>query len=350
MSRQNVLITALIMAICILLLFYIPKLQLLDEHIPDTVSRIDLENKARATLAQIIAGVFVLVGLYLGWRRIKVSEQGQITERFTRAIDQLGATNEKGEPRLEIRLGGIYGLGRIARDSAEGRDYYQYWQVIEVLTAYIRSNAPLPPDETEDENPIPSTFQDPPLDIQTILTIIARRPLSYGKGEVECLDLRKSNLSGAYLKDANLEGADLVLTRLDGANLRGACLRGARLYMADMRTADLEGADLEGADLHGARLEFTYLGRTNLVRTDLRMANLEGDSLEGANLRGADLKEVNLKGVNLKAAEGLTLAQLSAVNTLFGVTGLDTEIEARIRKEHPHLFEEEDKELAKGQD
>ena len=32
-----------------------------------------------------------------------VAEQGQITEHFTRAIDQLGATDEKGEPTLEIR-------------------------------------------------------------------------------------------------------------------------------------------------------------------------------------------------------------------------------------------------------
>ena len=63
------------------------------------------------------------------------------TERFTRAIDQLGATDDKeGEPKLEIRLGAIYALERIARDSPE-RDYAT---IMEVLTAYVRDNAPLP--------------------------------------------------------------------------------------------------------------------------------------------------------------------------------------------------------------
>src|SRR5829696_516895 len=47
---------------------------------------------------------------------LRITEQGQITERFTRAIDQLGETE------LEIRLGGIYALERIAKDSPE-RDY-----------------------------------------------------------------------------------------------------------------------------------------------------------------------------------------------------------------------------------
>src|SRR5215204_5738600 len=50
----------------------------------------------------------------------RLTEQGQITERFTRAIEQLGATDEtSNKPRLELRLGGIYALERIAKDSPE---------------------------------------------------------------------------------------------------------------------------------------------------------------------------------------------------------------------------------------
>jgi type II secretory pathway pseudopilin PulG len=68
---------------------------------------------------------------------LRLTEQGQITERFTRAIEQLGATDDRGKKKLEIRLGGIYALERIAWDSPE-RDYST---VMEVLTAYIRANA-----------------------------------------------------------------------------------------------------------------------------------------------------------------------------------------------------------------
>jgi hypothetical protein len=61
------------------------------------------------TTAQILGGTALLSGLYFTWRTLHVNREGQITERFTRAIDQLG------DQRLEIRLGGIYALERIAK-------------------------------------------------------------------------------------------------------------------------------------------------------------------------------------------------------------------------------------------
>jgi len=65
----------------------------------------------------------VLAGLWLTARRIRaserraesledqvrVTEQGQVTERFTRAIEQLN------DDDIYIRLGAIYSLGRTAK-------------------------------------------------------------------------------------------------------------------------------------------------------------------------------------------------------------------------------------------
>ncbi len=100
----------------------------------------DAENSARVTLVQIVGGIALLIGLYGGWRNflslqknVNIAEQRQIAERFTRAIDQLG-----NKDSLEVRLGGIYALGQIAKDSP--RDYHQ--TVVEVLAAYVRENAP----------------------------------------------------------------------------------------------------------------------------------------------------------------------------------------------------------------
>src|SRR5215217_4967771 len=102
-----------------------------------------------AIVGAVVGLVGVLIGQVLQQRRhsqtlqetqrrhsedLRQAEQGQITERFTRAIDQLGSE------KLEIRLGGIYALERIARDSPE-RDYST---VIEVLTAYVRQNSSTP--------------------------------------------------------------------------------------------------------------------------------------------------------------------------------------------------------------
>lgn len=60
---------------------------------------------------------------------MKVDQDQQITERFTRAIVQLG------DELMALRLGGIYALERISKDSAK-----DHWQVMEVLMAYVRKN------------------------------------------------------------------------------------------------------------------------------------------------------------------------------------------------------------------
>jgi hypothetical protein len=85
-------------------------------------------------IAAIVAGV---IGARLTWRQMRsneIAQEGQITDRFSQAIEQLGATN------LEVRLGGIYALERVARDSE--RDH---WPIMEIFTAYIREHAPWPP-------------------------------------------------------------------------------------------------------------------------------------------------------------------------------------------------------------
>ncbi len=58
----------------------------------------------------------------------------RITESFAKAIEQLG------NAKLEIRLGGIYSLERIARESER-----EYWLIMETLTAYVRERAPWSP-------------------------------------------------------------------------------------------------------------------------------------------------------------------------------------------------------------
>lgn len=73
------------------------------------------------------------------WQRrtFELAEQGHVTDRYTKAIEQLGSD------KLDVCIGGIYALERIASDSA--RDHPV---VIEVLTTFIREcrrscNSPL---------------------------------------------------------------------------------------------------------------------------------------------------------------------------------------------------------------
>ena len=56
-------------------------------------------------------------------------EEKLVTERFSKAVELLASGD------LTARLGGIYALERIAKDSEK-----DYWQVMEVLTAFVRDN------------------------------------------------------------------------------------------------------------------------------------------------------------------------------------------------------------------
>ena len=62
--------------------------------------------------------------------RYELTEQGQVTDRYTKAIEQLGSD------KLDVRVGGIYALERIARDSKTDHP-----TVMEVLAAFIREHS-----------------------------------------------------------------------------------------------------------------------------------------------------------------------------------------------------------------
>jgi Pentapeptide repeats (8 copies) len=222
---------------------------------------------AGQALAVALTGAVGLGGLFFTWRNtnqarestqrtLELTEQGQITERFTRAIDQLGATDEANNKKLEIRLGGIYALERIANDSPD-RDYST---IMEVLTACVRENAPRPLKRISSPGSEPSelkptasepTNQEPPTplaDIQAILTVLGRRKKAGQVGDV-VLDLSLTDLRGARLEGAHLERAVLQRAHLDRARLERAHLEGANLRGAILEGAHIEGAHLEGTDL-----------------------------------------------------------------------------------------------------
>ena len=270
-------------------------------------------------LAQILGGAALISGLYFTWRTLQVNREGQITDRFTRAIDQLGKV-EDGQKLFEIRVGGIYALERIARESEE-----DYWPIMEILTAYVRQNAPLPPevgqertqDATDEQRAIEGSGEKsettepsaPDPDIQAIMTILRRRKRHYMHREPERLDLSETNLSGADLSGADLSGADLNGAILNGANLTEANLFGAILLGADLSGAILSGAILNGAILLGADLPAAILSGADLqgaylLGADLTEANLFGAILLGADLSGADLSAAILTQEHLEQAEG----------------------------------------------
>ena len=105
--------------------------------------RLKAENDVRTSLLQAFTGLVLVIGIVVTISQItatqratqsqlRLTQEGQISERFTTAIGQLGDAE-----KADVRLGGIYGLERVAHDSADYKD-----SVARVLAAYVRGHAP----------------------------------------------------------------------------------------------------------------------------------------------------------------------------------------------------------------
>ncbi|WNV86673.1 pentapeptide repeat-containing protein [Umezawaea sp. Da 62-37] len=183
-----------------------------------------------------------------------MAEQNQLTDRFTKAVDQL---DRAGADHLQARLGGIYALERLSLDSP--RDYST---ITEVLSAFIRSAAPRP---QVDGLPEACPDRPPTFDVQAALTVLGRRgpgpnrQVRPGFYDVNSVDLSQTCLRhvdflGADFSRANFRQADLTKARLIGVDLIGALFVGANLSGVDFAGSDLGSALLTDTDLGGANL------------------------------------------------------------------------------------------------
>jgi hypothetical protein len=266
---------ALLLCLLFALLWKLPKWQV--ASVKDEKDRVTAESGFRQTLAQIVGGAALLIGLYFTAQTLKVSREGQITDRFSKAIAQLGDTS------LAVRLGGIYALERITKDSET-----DHWAVMEVLTAFVREYSHGRPKTlwervflflVKDQSPEDGVELKPAADIQAVLTVIGRREKTYGDGEIQRLDLSNANLQGAILTEAQLQGAILWKAQLQGADLWKAQLQGAKLVSAQLQGAKLVGAQLQKALLLKAKLKGAFLTNARLEGADLSEAEVTDDQI-----------------------------------------------------------------------
>src|SRR5580658_3202078 len=133
-------IAAVVLTLAVAWVLFVPAADWLARHDVGSVTgslRETALDDARGQLLTLGAGLFAAGALVftarnftLSRRTLALTEQGQVTDRYTKAIEQLGSD------KLDVRIGGIYALERVARDSV--RDHPT---VMEVLTAFIREHS-----------------------------------------------------------------------------------------------------------------------------------------------------------------------------------------------------------------
>jgi uncharacterized protein YjbI with pentapeptide repeats len=273
----------------------------------DPAKRLSAVNELRTSLLAILGGFSVLVGslvAYLTFRETHVNNvrtathnqdlldlqlRGQVTDRFTRAAQQLG---EEGPGKVPVRIAAVYSLEQIGRDSPQFRQ-----PIGEVLADFIRHAS---------RTPTVASETPPPGDVVAAMVVLRRRSAYI---EHTHFEMNRATVAFVGFPGRNLSGASIVRCTIGEADFRAAILAGGTLSRSDFMVATFSGADLHDmtmdrvtfneADLCGAQLQCVTLVRTDLNGAMLPLVDLKDSTLEHCALRRATLTRASMQGARL---------------------------------------------------
>ncbi|WP_328584341.1 pentapeptide repeat-containing protein [Streptomyces sp. NBC_00370] len=278
--------------------------------------RLSAVSDVRTTLLQVVGGLVVLFGAYATWRQLRVSQEGlraaqlgYVTDRFSRAVDQLGSD------KPDVRIGGLHALWQIGEQSARDRD-----AVLSIQAAYLRTHLPWTSTgpgsaanvSINDVAPLETRAADAQVAL-TALGVLCQHPRDNPWLNLSSTDLRRADCDGLWLPEINFDRSCLEAAGFYHANLTQSSLVSANLRHANFTTAILRRARCVLADLRGAKLVSADLRDTDFTETNLREANLRKADARGAVFRNADLRMADLRGTDLTTADLLRVRLTDAL-------------------------------------
>jgi uncharacterized protein YjbI with pentapeptide repeats len=293
--------------VCII---WAPKLQIFRLSFKSNAERFNAENEARKTIATVIGGLAIFASFYISQRQLAVQQQVQFTDRYSKAIEEIAASDSSGNPSLAVRVGGLYVLEQIM-DTSEA----QHASIVEVLCAYIRDNSMQK--ALQPENGTRG-------DVWVALTILGRRnrEMEFSADRKRKLGLLKALIFERQITDSfstrfvppklDLSGSSLPAVALNQMVLGGANFQGAHLRYCTAILSDLTAVDFTNADMSACTLASTLDG-ANFENANLELAAVSG-KISHVNFRGAELGFSTWVGADfefprdVQAAKNWTLA------------------------------------------
>ncbi len=252
----GVILSILFLALCLQIIVTLLGLSNIDE--------ID-SNFALAFLGTVSGGVALFTGYIailrsetntqqneIANRQAITAEEGLITDRINKAVESLGR-NDDGKRLIQVRVGALYALERIAQDSI--RDHVR---IIKILCAYIRNTS-----SNDGESDKIEWIRD---DIRTIQIIISGRDQwsEYNRRlEMEAADVKTFDFFNCHLEGAEFQTANLYRANFNKANLKNAWLN-----HANIGEARLENAILDGVQFAEAKTNMAYAIHVDFSKCD----------------------------------------------------------------------------------
>ena len=223
-------------------------------------------NEFVKSAAQIAGAIFLALGLYFTHRTVENSQEtlehqrksqhetlehqrkSQQDERFFKAAEMLG-----NKDSIDARIGALFTLEHLANESDS-----HYYQVIEVISTFVRRRSDdIRPDDYRIEGvALPKASHD----IEVAFSILGRRRMSLGAGEIKGLNLR-----GAYLCELELK-------------------EGGEFEMADFARAVFTDATFTDFNFARASFEHAWLRKGTFINCIFILANFYEANAEEVTL------------------------------------------------------------------
>lgn len=199
-------------------------------------------------------------------QQAKIAHQSLLNERYQRSAEMLGSKD------LSVRIGGIYALKQLAKDSP----WRFHVEVMRVFAAFVR----LPTEDprikfvTEGDVGQDNQIRKIRADVEAVMQAIGYRSsegIALEQNEKpSVLYLRDAVLNHLEVDHANFSRGWLTNVNLSDAKLPHVILSGARLRLANFTRANLTQANLSRAKFWGADMTEAVLSDANLSGADFR--------------------------------------------------------------------------------
>lgn len=284
-------------------------------HIAGATQEHELIRNIGLVIAALIGFPMLIWRTSIADRQASTAEASHVAETYTKAIEQLGAVNDEGYPKLELRLGALYSLEKIALSN---EDYHP--QVMEVLCAYVRLNARLNSLEHEKESMSVKAVDSPREDIQTAITIVGRRNVTFDPERaslnLSSVDLEGADFSNAQLNNVNFDGSHLANTKFINASIQHCSFVKVELgssnlslcnaVSSDFSSSSLIDSTLYGADISDSTLENTKLQSARLDQTRALRIKARSSDFSHAYIRDTDFSGSSLASGNFSDADAFS--------------------------------------------
>lgn len=244
--KKHIVLIALVVIFvvtCVISFFYIDSGEKDGFFYMDSVKKDSFANWMRSMGLFAGAVIAAPVGLYLARQRTdtlmqQTKNDGKriISEEFSRSVTLLGYD------KASVRQGGIYALGRLAKDNEEMHD-----TIMKIICSFVRGTR-----GTGEEKPITTPNGT---DIEAALYVIRERKITQSH-----FDISNSILENGDLSEANLAGFNLSDIQAIGCIFKGTNFTKANLVSAKFGGGcDFDDAKFDQADVSNADLSMEYL-------------------------------------------------------------------------------------------